>query len=73
MVLREGRNRQVRQMFETIGHPVVRLRRTALGPLRLRGLKLGAARNLVREELEALRRAATLQPDGGVRDRNNTR
>ena len=69
MVLREGRNRQVRQMFETIGHPVVRLRRTALGPLRLRGLKVGEARNLVREELEALRRAAIVLPGGKGRDR----
>jgi len=69
IVLREGRNRQVRQMFETIGHPVVRLRRTALGPLRLRGLKVGEARNLVREELEALRRAAIVLPGGKGRDR----
>ena len=58
IVLREGRNRQVRQMFEAIGHPVLRLRRTALGPLRLRGLKLGEARNLSKVEVGALRRVA---------------
>jgi len=73
IVLREGRNRQVRKMFEIIGHPVVRLRRTALGPLRLRGLKLGEARNLVSGELKALRRAVAVVPDGAVQVSNKTK
>ena len=55
IVLREGRNRQVRRMFESIGHPVVRLIRTSIGPLRLRGLKSGQSRDLSKEELNALR------------------
>ena len=42
-------------MFESIGHPVVRLIRTSIGPLRLRGLKLGQSRDLSKEELSALR------------------
>ena len=46
IVIREGRNRQVRRMFDAIGHPVRRLRRTRLGPLGLRGLRPGAAREL---------------------------
>ena len=60
-------------MFEIIGHPVVRLRRTALGPLRLRGLKLGEARNLVSGELKALRRAVAVVPDGAVQVSNKTK
>ncbi len=58
VTLREGRNRQVRRMFDVIGHPVCRLRRTRLGPLALRGLKPGDARELTAAELKALRRAA---------------
>ena len=58
IVVREGRNRQVRRMFDAIGHPVRRLRRTELGPLRLRGLKPGGVRDLAAAEVAALRRAA---------------
>ena len=58
IVIREGRNRQVRRMFDAIGHPVRRLRRTRLGPLSLRGLRPGAARDLTPAEVGALRRAA---------------
>ena len=57
IVIREGRNRQVRRMFDAIGHPVRRLRRTRLGPLSLRGLRPGAARDLTAAEVGALRRA----------------
>jgi 23S rRNA pseudouridine2605 synthase len=57
IVIREGRNRQVRRMFDAIGHPVRRLRRTRLGPLGLRGLRPGAARDLTPAEVVALRRA----------------
>ena len=55
IVLREGRNRQVRRMFQSIGHPEIRLVRTSLGPLQLRGLKLGHSRDLSKEELRLLR------------------
>ena len=57
IVIREGRNRQVRRMFDAIGHPVRRLRRTRLGPISLRGLRPGAARDLTPAEVAALRRA----------------
>lgn len=62
IVIREGRNRQVRRMFDTIGHPVRRLRRTRLGPIGLRGLRPGAARDLTPAEVGALRRAARAVP-----------
>ena len=57
IVIREGRNRQVRRMFDAIGHPVRRLRRTRLGPIGLGGLRPGAARELTPAEVGALRRA----------------
>ena len=60
IVVREGRNRQVRRMFDAIGHPVRRLRRTRLGPISLRGLRPGAARDLTPAEVAALRRAGRL-------------
>ena len=56
--LREGRNRQIRRLLERVGHPVKRLRRTSLGPLRLKGLAMGDWRELTSGELSALRRAA---------------
>lgn len=57
ITLREGRNRQVRRMFEVIGHPVVRLRRVQIGPIKDRELKPGAHRELTREEVAALKAA----------------
>ena len=54
VVLHEGRNRVVRRMFETVGHPVERLSRIAVGPVRLGQLKVGELRDLTREELGAL-------------------
>ncbi len=62
VVLREGRNRQVRRMFEAIGHPVQRLRRTQLGPISIRGLQRGKARELTRDEVDALKRAISSPP-----------
>lgn len=59
VTLREGRNRQVRKMFEAIGHPVERLRRVAIGPIRDAKIKPGQWRELTAEEVRKLR-AATL-------------
>ena len=67
VTLREGRNRQVRRMFAAIGHPVVRLRRTRLGPLGVRGLKPGDVRDLTRDEVAALRRCVAEQPRTNIR------
>lgn len=58
IVLREGRNRQVRRMLEAVGNEVVALRRVALGPLRLRGLGEGKARRLSEDEIAQLREAS---------------
>src|SRR5439155_1875153 len=60
VTIREGRNRQVRDMCEAIGHPVAGLRRVAIGPLRDAHLKPGQWRDLTPQEVEALRRSAEL-------------
>jgi 23S rRNA pseudouridine2605 synthase len=56
--IHEGRNRQVRRMLEAVGHRVVKLRRTAFGPLRLERLAEGGSRRLTAAEVERLRKAA---------------
>jgi len=53
--LHEGRNRQVRRMFEAIGHPVRRLHRSQYAGLTVAGLAPGAWRDLTADELAALR------------------
>lgn len=57
MIIREGRNRQIRKMMEEVGLEVARLKRTAVGPVKLGMLKPGAYRDLTAEELKALRTA----------------
>lgn len=53
--IREGRKRQVRRMFEAVGHRVTRLQRTSFGPVELGDLALGDVRELTAREVEALR------------------
>jgi len=60
LVLHEGRNRQVRRMCEAIGHPVLRLRRTAYAGLDVKGVEVGASRALTRDEVDGLRRLVGL-------------
>ena len=57
LTIHEGRNRQVRRMCDAIGHPVVRLIRTRIGPLADRSLPPGAWRELTGEEVRSLQRA----------------
>ncbi|NIP85885.1 MAG: pseudouridine synthase [Planctomycetales bacterium] len=65
MVLKEGKNREIRRMLAAAGHKVQRLRRVALGPLRLGPLPLGACRALTRGEQQALRLATSGPPGRG--------
>jgi 23S rRNA pseudouridine2605 synthase len=57
LTIHEGRKRQVRRMCEAVGHPVVRLVRTRIGPLADRSLAPGEWRVLELDEVRALERA----------------
>jgi 23S rRNA pseudouridine2605 synthase len=54
IILREGRNRQIRKMCEQVGLEVPRLKRIAIGQVKLGGLKSGAWRELTKEEVHRL-------------------
>lgn len=54
--IKEGKKRQIRKMGKYIGHPVLELRRIQMGPIRLRGLKLGEYRYLNKQEVENLKK-----------------
>lgn len=54
ITLTEGRNRIVRRTMDSVGHPVRRLSRTGIGPVRLGTLKVGTFRELTRDELGEL-------------------
>ena len=54
VIISEGRNRQVRRMFEAVGHPVMKLRRLKLGPLTIDGLASGTYRSLHPDEVYTL-------------------
>lgn len=56
--IHEGRNRQVRRMFEAIGNPVLKLKRERYGHLTLQGLSAGDARELTAHEVKQLRALA---------------
>lgn len=58
LTIHEGRNRQVRRMCDAIGHPVLRLVRTRIGPLADRDLAPGEWRPLTPDEVRALEKAA---------------
>lgn len=63
VILHEGRTRQVRNMCEAVGHPVVRLRRVRIGPISDPDLRVGEHRDLTSHEVARLRKAAGLKPD----------
>lgn len=59
LTIHEGRNRQVKRMFEAAGHRVKRLHRSRYGPLDVEGLEPGAWRELEPSEVDDLRVATT--------------
>ncbi len=58
--IHEGRQRQVRQMFDAVGHPVVRLKRVRIGPVEDPDIPPGHWRELTPQEVGRLQRAAGL-------------
>ena len=54
VVLREGRNRQIRRVAELLGHPVVNLHRISVGPIQLGSLPRGQYRTLLPSEIDFL-------------------
>ena len=62
LTIHEGRNRQVRRMCDAIGHPVLRLVRTRIGPISDRALPPSAWRELTLDEWRALTEAVASQP-----------
>ncbi|MFN2386099.1 MAG: pseudouridine synthase, partial [Thermoanaerobaculia bacterium] len=67
VILQEGRTRQIRRMFELIGHPVSKLRRVAIGPIRDAALPPGASRPLAPAEVKALRESLGKAPKDRAR------
>lgn len=56
IILREGKNRQIRRMVELVGSRVMTLERTAIGKIKIDGLKYGQFRTLTKDEVEYLRK-----------------
>ncbi|MDY7103948.1 MAG: pseudouridine synthase [Actinomycetota bacterium] len=65
VTIHEGRNRQVRRMCEAVGHPVLRLVRTRIGPLTDHSLRPGSWRELTRAEVRELEKATAPEDGAG--------
>jgi 23S rRNA pseudouridine2605 synthase len=70
VILGEGRSRQIRRMFDLVGHPVTKLRRVAIGPIRDAKMPPGTFRDLSRDEVAALR---AIRPAPRPADRGRAR
>jgi 23S rRNA pseudouridine2605 synthase len=73
ITIHEGRKRQIRRMCAAVGHPVTRLVRTRIGPIRAAGLQPGHWRPLTQREALELQRAAVASPAQGRRSRRGRR
>ena len=69
ITVHEGRKHIVRRMIEEVGHPVTRLIRTEVGPIKLGDLKPGRWRHLTRAEVADLFAAVAAVPDRAAGDR----
>lgn len=61
IVIHEGRNRQIRQMCDVVGNPVLELRRVRIGSIRLRDMRPGMCRILGKKEVDTLRALVGLE------------
>lgn len=55
IIIHEGKKRQIRRMFETIGHPVQKLERIAIGDIKIGHMKQGSVRKLSDDEVRKLK------------------
>lgn len=62
--LRQGRNQQIRRMFDSIGHSVIKLRRVRIGPVTAEGILIGQWRHLTPVEVKRLKGAAGSEKGG---------
>lgn len=62
IVLAEGKNREIRRMLAKLDHKVMRLKRVAIGPLKLDRLRKGKSRPLKHDEVELLRQSIERRP-----------
>lgn len=73
VILHEGRNQQIRRMFDAIGHSVLKLTRVCIGPLRETKMKPGQWRFLTKEEVKQFYRQPRAVRDKTRSARNKTR
>lgn len=66
VTLREGKKREIRRLFEVLGHPVLELCRVRFGNVTLEGLKPGEVRKLTDEEVARLWRLVALPSDASI-------
>lgn len=71
LVLREGRNREVRRLLAAVGHPVRSLVRRRFGPVRLGDLSEGRWRDLTEAEVRALLERVDLAPSGADQEEDD--
>ncbi len=70
IVLHEGRNQQIRKMFDSIGHSVVKLRRISIGPIHDEQMRPGQYRFLTPREIAQLKGGGrSKKPSGAVKNR----
>lgn len=71
VILREGRNQQIRRMFDAIGHSVIKLRRIRIGHVTAEGILIGQWRHLTPAEIKRLKGGGSKKgaPAGGARPR----
>jgi 23S rRNA pseudouridine2605 synthase len=62
ITIHEGKKRQVRQMCDVVGHPVIRLTRVRIGPFFLKGLRPGECKLLSQQEMTRLHTMLEMEP-----------
>jgi 23S rRNA pseudouridine2605 synthase len=72
ITLREGRNREIRRVLARLGHKVLRLKRIALGPLRLGDMPVGSYRELNHREVVELRESSSAPRQRGGRKKSTS-